>query len=52
MWSKDALADHVTLASPVKVCNGIQQYTKVHSSFTQTVGKIYLRINKQEIIQE
>lgn len=52
MWSKDAPADHVTLASPVEVCDGIQQYSKVHSSFKQPVVKIYVRINKQEIVKE
>jgi hypothetical protein len=52
MWSKDAPADHVTMAWLAKVCNGIKQYRKIHSSFTQTVGKIAICINEQKIIKE
>jgi len=52
MWSKDALANHVTQAWLVKLCNDIKQNRKDHSSFTQTVGKITLCINKQKIIKK
>jgi hypothetical protein len=51
MWSKDAQADQVTMAWLAKVCNAIKQYRKVHHFFTQTVGKITVRINKQKIIK-
>jgi hypothetical protein len=40
MWSKDVRAGHVILAWLAEVCNGIKHYRKVHSSFTQNVGKI------------
>jgi hypothetical protein len=52
MWIKDAPADRVTMACLAKVCNGIKQHRKVHSSFTQTVVKITVGINKQKIIKE
>jgi hypothetical protein len=35
-----------------EVCNGIKQWRKVHSSFTQTAGKIAVSINKEEIFKE
>jgi hypothetical protein len=52
MWSKDAPADHVTMAWLAKICHGIKHYRKFHSSFTQTVSKITICINKQKIIKE
>jgi hypothetical protein len=50
-WSKEAPADHVTMAWLTKVCNGIKQYRKVHAYFTQTVGKITVCITKKRIIK-
>jgi hypothetical protein len=50
--SKDALTDHVTSAWLAKLCNDIKQYREVHSSFTQTVGKITVCVNKQKIIKK
>jgi hypothetical protein len=34
------------------VCNGVKQYRKTHSSFTQIVVKITVTINKQKIIED
>ena len=33
-------ADHITLAWPVKLCDGIKQWRKVLSSFMQSFCKI------------
>jgi hypothetical protein len=49
--ANNAPADHVTVTWLAKICNGIKRCRKVHSSFTQTVGKITVGINKQKIIK-
>jgi hypothetical protein len=48
--SKNAPANHVIMASLVKVCNGMKQYRNVHSSFMQTTVRMAISINKQKII--
>jgi hypothetical protein len=52
MWSRDALADHMTSAWLAKLFTDIKQYRKVHSSFAQTVGKITVCITEQKIIKK
>jgi hypothetical protein len=52
MWSKDALADCMTMAWLAKVCNVIKQYRKVLPSFMQIIGKITVSINKQKVIKK
>jgi hypothetical protein len=49
MYSKDVPADDVSLTWLAQVCNGINQYRRVHSFFVQTVGNITECINKQII---
>jgi hypothetical protein len=51
LQSKDAPADHMTLAWPVKFCDGIKQYRRFCSSFMQIIGEMMFAKNKLKIIK-
>jgi len=45
-------ADHITLVWPSKLCNGIELYRRVHSSFVQSIGKMMYAKRNRKLLKD